>query len=75
MGAAMESEARPQQPTTVVEEVPTAPAPLPMGATVPALPPGASPTQINGTYYYYANGTYYKPVFNGSQVVYVASPV
>jgi hypothetical protein len=74
MGAAMESAARPQEPTTVIENVGT-PAPLPVGTTVPVLPPGATSTQVNGTYYYYANGSYYRPVFNGSQVVYVVSPI
>ena len=75
MGAAMESAAQPRQPTTIVENVGgPATGPVPIGTTVPVLPAGANPTQVNGQYYYYANGTYYKPVFNGSQVVYVASP-
>jgi hypothetical protein len=73
MGAAMESTAQPRQSTTVVENV-AAPAPMPYGTTVSYLPPNATPTQINGTEYFYSNGTYYRPVFNGSQVVYVASP-
>jgi len=73
MGAAMESATQPRQPTTVIENV-QAPAPMPIGTTVPALPPGATPTQVNGTQYFYANGNYFRPVFNGSQVVYVASP-
>jgi len=70
----MESATQPRQPTTIVENV-QAPAPVPAGSVIPALPPGATPTQVNGGYYYYSNGTYYKPVFNGSQVVYVASPM
>ena len=48
---------------------------LPIGTTVPVLPQAQAPTQINGQYYYYSNGSYYKPVFNGSQVVYVVSAV
>ena len=74
MGAAMESAATPRQPTTIIENV-SAPAFLPVGTTVPALPPGATATQINGMYYYYSNGNYYKPVFDGSQVVYQVAPV
>jgi hypothetical protein len=72
MGAAMRSAAAPRQPTTVVENV-QAPAAMPIGTTVPMLPPGAAPTQVNGTEYFYANGNYFRPVFNGSQVVYVAT--
>jgi hypothetical protein len=74
MGATMESAMQPRQPTTVVENV-AAPAPAPYGGALPYLPPGATPTQVNGMEYFYSNGTYYKPVFNGSQVVYVASPM
>jgi hypothetical protein len=74
MGAAMESATTPRQSTTVVENV-QAPATMPIGTTVPVLPPGATPTQVNGTEYFYVNGTYFRPVFNGSQVVYVATAV
>ena len=74
MGATMRGAATPTQPATIVENV-SAPAPMPIGSTIPALPPGARPTQVNGGYYYYANGNYFKPVFNGGQVVYVASPM
>jgi hypothetical protein len=72
MGAAMESATTPRQPTTIVENV-QAPAAMPIGTTVPMLPPGATPTEVNGTEYFYANGNYFRPVFNGSQVVYVAT--
>jgi len=61
MGAAMQSNKR---PTTVVENV-TEPA-----SYTPYPPYGATPG-ANG---YYSNGTYYKPEFNGSQVVYAPSP-
>jgi hypothetical protein len=74
MGATMESAVTPRQPTTVVENVAPS-APMPYGTTLPYLPPGATPTQVNGMDCYYSNGTYYRPVFNGSQVVYVASPM
>ena len=62
----MQSAAQPRQPTTVVENV-APPAPMPYGTTFPYLPPGATPTQLNGMDYYYSNGTYFRPVFNGSQ--------
>jgi uncharacterized protein DUF6515 len=71
MGAAMESAAQPRQSATIVENV----AQPPYAAPLPYLPPGATSTQINGSEYFYSNGTYYKPEFNGSQVVYVPSPV
>lgn len=85
MGATMESAMQPRQPTTVVENVAPPQYPAPpygapsyggpsYGAPLPYLPPGATPTQMNGSEYFYSNGTYYKPVFNGSQVVYVPSP-
>ena len=71
MGATMESAMQPRQSTTIVENNE---APPPAYATpLPYLPPGATPTQINGSEYFYSNGTYYKPEFNGSQVVYVPS--
>jgi hypothetical protein len=71
MGATMESAMQPRQSTTIVENAAPAPA---YAAPVPYLPPGATPTQVNGMEYFYSNGTYYKPEFNGSQVVYVPSP-
>ncbi|HJU11777.1 MAG TPA: hypothetical protein VJ728_12915 [Candidatus Binataceae bacterium] len=73
MGATMESAMQPRQPTTIVENV--APPPTAYGAPLPYLPPGATPARVNGMDHYVSNGTYYKPVFNGSQVVYVASPM
>ena len=72
MGSAMGS-ARRQQPSTIVNV--QAPPATPYGTAAPGLPPGATPVQVNGSYYYYSNGTYYKPEFNGSQVVYVPSPM
>lgn len=72
MGAAVESATQPRQSTTIVENAaPAAPA---YAAPLSYLPPGSTPTQINGSEYFYSNGTYYKPEFNGSQVVYVPSP-
>jgi hypothetical protein len=74
LGSAIASAATPQQPTTIVENAGTR-APMPIGTTIPVMPAGSSPTKINGQYYYYYDNTYFKPVFNGSQVVYVASVV
>jgi hypothetical protein len=71
MGAAMESAVQPRQSTTIVENA-AAPS---YAAPLTYLPPGSAPTQINGSEYFYSNGTYYKPEFNGSQVVYVPSPM
>jgi hypothetical protein len=71
MGATMESAMQPRQSTTIVEN--NAAPPPAYAAPLPYLPPGATPTQINGSEYFYSNGTYYKPEFNGSQVVYVPS--
>jgi hypothetical protein len=71
MGATMESAMQPRQSTTIVEN--NAAPPPAYAAPLPYLPPGATPTQINGSEYFYSNGTYYKPEFNGSEVVYVPS--
>jgi hypothetical protein len=75
MGATMESATQPRQPTTVVENVAPSQYPAPSyGAPLPYLPPGATATQMKGSEYFYSNGTYYKPEFSGSQVVYVPCP-
>ena len=44
--------------------------PPPPGGIVGTLPMGSSPVTVNGTQYFFSNGTYYKPYFNGSQVEY-----
>ena len=43
----------------------------PVGATVPSLPDGATQETINGAPYYGYAGTYYKPFYSGSDVVYM----
>lgn len=46
---------------------------LPIGSTVPYLPPNCSSTVINGTTYFNCSGVYYKPGFEGSHIVYIVS--
>ena len=46
---------------------------LPIGSTVPYLPPNCNSTVINGTNYFNCNGVFYKPGFQGNQVVYIVS--
>jgi hypothetical protein len=77
VGAALDLAAAPKQPTTIIENVgaPVTAGPIPIATMIPMLPANASPTQIDGQYYYYYNSSYFKPIFDGSQVVYVASPV
>jgi hypothetical protein len=69
MGAAKKSASTPQEPTSIVNNSSEP------GSYAPYPPPGATPTQVNGTYGYSANGIYYRPYFNGSRVVYSASPM
>ena len=46
---------------------------LPVGTTVSALPAGCTSAQISGASYFNCGGTYYKPSFQSSNVVYVVS--
>jgi hypothetical protein len=46
---------------------------LPIGSTVPYLPPNCNSTLINGTNYFNCGGVYYKPGFEGNNVVYIVS--
>jgi hypothetical protein len=46
---------------------------LPIGSTVPYLPPNCSSTLINGANYFNCNGVFYKPGFQGNNVVYIVS--
>jgi multidrug efflux pump subunit AcrA (membrane-fusion protein) len=46
---------------------------LPIGSTVPYLPPNCSSTVINGTNYFNCGGVYYKPGFEGNHIVYIVS--
>jgi hypothetical protein len=76
VGSMMTANAQSQAPTTTIVENNPSPYPYgppPMGTTVYSLPPGAYPTTVNESTYYWANGVYYKPFYSGSQVVYVVS--
>jgi hypothetical protein len=46
---------------------------LPIGSTVPYLPPNCSSTVISSTNYFNCGGVYYKPGFDGNHVVYIVS--
>ena|ERR1043166_1499542 len=46
---------------------------LPLGSTVPYLPPGCNSTVINGTNYFNCNGVFYRAGFQGNNVVYIVS--
>jgi len=46
---------------------------LPIGSTVPYLPPNCTSTVISGTNYFNCNGVYYKPGFEGNHIVYIVS--
>jgi len=53
---------------------PPAAGPVPIGTVVPALPPGCVATPIKGVEYYNcAPGVYYRAVFQGNNLVYVAA--
>ena len=44
---------------------------LVIGATVVSLPPSCSSLVVNGVTYYNCNGTFYQPVYDGPNLVYV----
>jgi hypothetical protein len=46
---------------------------LPIGSTVPYLPPNCTSTVIHGASYFNCNGTYYKAGFEGNHIVYIVS--
>jgi hypothetical protein len=46
---------------------------LPIGSTVPYLPPNCNSTVLNGTNYFNCNGVFYKPGFQGNNIVYIVS--
>jgi hypothetical protein len=46
---------------------------LPIGTTVPYLPPNCSSTVINGVNYFNCGGVYYRAGFQGNNVVYIVS--
>ena len=46
---------------------------LPIGTTVPYLPPGCNSMVINGVNYFNCGGVYYRAGFQGNSVVYIVS--
>ena len=46
---------------------------LPIGTTVPYLPPGCNSMVINGVNYFNCGGVYYRAGFQGNNVVYIVS--
>lgn len=46
---------------------------LPIGSTVPYLPPNCSSTLINGLNYFNCGGVFYRAGFQGNSVVYIVS--
>ena len=65
------------QPTTVVvEQAPAQPSAqattaVPIGTVVPALPAGCSSVTVQGANYFNCAGVYYKPSFQGNNLIYV----
>jgi len=51
----------------------SAQAALPIGSTVPYLPPNCASSVIKGTNYFNCGGVYYKPGFEGNHIVYIVS--
>jgi hypothetical protein len=46
---------------------------LPIGSTVPYLPPGCTSTVIGGVNYFNCGGVFYRAGFEGNNVVYIVS--
>ena len=46
---------------------------LPIGSTVPYLPPGCNSTVIGGVNYFNCAGVYYRAGFQGNNIVYIVS--
>ena len=46
---------------------------VPLGTVIYTLPPGCKSTPVNGIDYQYCNGSFWRPSFQGSQLVYVAA--
>jgi hypothetical protein len=80
VGAAIASSAQPAvavaQPAPVYVQQPTyvTQGNLPLGTQVASLPPGAGSMVVNGTTYYQAGPTWYKPYFGSSGVYYEVVP-
>jgi hypothetical protein len=60
-----------QQQAAAAPAPPPASGPLPVGTVVGALPPGCVSAPISGVEYYLCSGTYYRPAFQGNNLVYV----
>ena len=60
-----------QQAAAAPAPPPPASGPLPVGTVVGALPPGCVSAPISGVEYYLCSGTYYRPAFQGNNLVYV----
>ncbi len=61
----------PIAPVVVGGAVAATAAAVAIGTRVATLPPACSNVQVNGITYYNCNGTYYQPVYDGPNVVYV----
>ena len=46
---------------------------LPIGSTVPYLPPNCTSTVINGLNYFNCSGVYHRAGFQGNNIVYIVS--
>ena len=46
---------------------------LPIGSTVPYLPPNCTSSVINGSNYFNCNGVFYRAGFQGNNIVYIVS--
>ena len=49
------------------------PSALPIGTTVPYLPPNCTSSVINGVNYFNCDGVYYRAGFQGNNIVYIVS--
>jgi len=61
------------QAAAAAAEAQRAAAALPIGATVPYLPPGCNSTVINGVNFFNCGGVFYRAGFQGNNVVYIVS--
>ena len=61
------------QAAAAAAEAQRAAAALPIGATVPYLPPGCNSTVINGVNYFNCGGVFYRAGFQGNNIVYIVS--
>ncbi len=64
---------RPAPPPPVVVVVHPVPPP-PFGTVVVVLPPACAAVNLGGVVYHNCGGVYYRPQFNGTQLVYAVVP-